>query len=121
MTGGNLGILGIARAVRSGEASALEMVRAALERIDARDAELNAFTAVSRERALSEANAVDAARAAGDALGPLAGVPYAVKNLFDIAGMATLAGSKINAGRAPAAVDATVVRRLRDAGAVLVG
>jgi AtzE family amidohydrolase len=121
MTGGNLGVLGIARAVRSGEASALELVRAALERIDARDAELNAFTAVSRERALSEANAVDAARAAGDALGPLAGVPYAVKNLFDIAGMATLAGSKINAGRAPAAVDATVVRRLREAGAVLVG
>jgi AtzE family amidohydrolase len=107
--------------VHSGEASALEVVRAALDRIDARDAELNAFTAVTRERALSEASAVDAARAAGEALGPLAGVPYAVKNLFDINGLATLAGSKINAGHAPAAADATLVRRLRKAGAVLVG
>ena len=54
-------------------------------------------------------------------LPPLAGVPYAVKNLFDVASLPTLAGSKVNADRAPAARDATLVERMRDAGAILVG
>ena len=67
-----------------------------------------------------EADAVDAAVAAGAAL-PLAGVPYAVKNLFDIEGVVTRAGSKINRDNPPAAADATLVRRMRAAGAVLLG
>ena len=64
---------------------------------------------------------MDRRRATGDSLGPLAGVPFAVKNLFDIAGTVTVAGSKINQDNPPAAADATAVARLKAAGAILVG
>ena len=111
----------IAHAVAAGKATALEVVEAALRRIGERDKALNAFTAVTRERALAKARAIDADRAAGRTLGPLAGVPFAVKNLFDVAGLTTLAGSKINRDRPPAGGDATLIRRLEAAGAVLVG
>src|SRR4029077_16008562 len=77
------------------------------------------FTAVLTESALRDAESVDAALAAGRTPGPLAGVPFAVKNLFDVAGLTTLAGSKINAGHPPATRDATVVSRLRGGGAVV--
>ena len=70
---------------------------------------LNAFTAVTAERARARAAAIDAARAAGKPVGPLAGVPFAVKNLIDIAGLPTLAGSKINR-------DTSAGRRGRNAG-----
>lgn len=89
--------------------------------IEAHNSAINAFTAVTRERALAKARAVDAAVAAGRDPGPLAGVRFAVKNLFDVAGVATLAGSRINAECAPASIDATVASRLEAAGAVLVG
>src|SRR5216684_3616931 len=69
----------------------------------------------------ASAEAIDAARASGRRLGPLVGVPFAVKNLFDIAGLPTLAGSKINRTRAPAARDAALIERLEANGAVLVG
>ena len=95
----------IAQAVADGKTTAVEVAQAALARIAERDKTLNAFTAVTRERALAKARAVDADKAAGRALGPLAGVPFAVKNLFDVAGLATLAGSKINRDRAPATAD----------------
>ena len=72
-------------------------------------------------RALREAAAVDAAVRPGGPLGPLAGVPFAVKNLFDVAGLPTRAGSRINRERAPAAADAVLVRRMTAAGAVLLG
>src|SRR5258708_11624881 len=111
----------IADDVRSGRASATEIVGATLERIAARDGAINAFTAVLRERALAQARAVDALRAAGSDPGPLAGVPFAVKNLFDVEGLPTIAGSRIDAARKPAARDATLIRRLTRAGAVLVG
>lgn len=75
----------------------------------------------SPRRALADAEAVDRAIAQGIDPGPLAGVPFAAKNLFDIAGLVTLAGSIIERRRAPAAADAFAVARLRDAGAVLVG
>src|SRR5262245_61499004 len=111
----------IAAAVREGRTSASAVVRAALARIAADDPVLNAFTAVLEERALTRTRALDNARLEGRELGPLAGVPFAVKNLFDIAGLPTLAGSKINRECAPAARDATLVARLEAAGAVLVG
>jgi 1-carboxybiuret hydrolase len=111
----------IAAAVRDGRTSATAVVRAALARIAAADPMLNAFTAVLEDRALAKARAIDAARAQGRPLGALAGVPFAVKNLLDIAGLPTLAGSKINRDRAPAARDATLVARLEANGAVLVG
>lgn len=111
----------IARAVAQGEVSAEAVTRAALTRIEARDGEIGAFTDVTRARALREAEAVDRARAEGRPLGPLAGVPYAVKNLYAVAGLATRAGSRISAGDPPAAADALLIARMRAAGAVLLG
>ena len=111
----------ISAAVGSGEATAVAVVERALERIAARNPALNAFTAITTERALKTARDLDRRRAAGQPLGPLAGVPFAVKNLFDVAGLPTLAGSKINRDDAPATRDATLIERLEAAGAVLVG
>lgn len=110
-----------ARAVRTGDVSAREVTTAALGRIAVRDGEINAFTRVLRDEALADADRADAALAAGSDPGPLAGVPFAVKNLFDVAGVVTLAGSKIHADRPAATRDATAVAALRRAGAVLVG
>ena len=104
----------------SGTVSAVEQVTAALERIESSDAHINAFTAVLAERALARAAAVDASGASGTVL-PLRGLPFAVKNLFDLQGLATLAGSKIERDAAPATRDAVLVRRLEAAGAVCVG
>jgi len=118
---GVTGVLGTAMDVRLGKTSAVETVQAALQRIDAGNAAINAFTAVTAERAIARAKAIDAARASGADPGLLAGVPFAVKNLFDVKGIATLAGSRIGASNGPADRDATLVSRLEAAGAVLVG
>jgi AtzE family amidohydrolase len=111
----------IAAAVAGGRTSAGVVLSAVLARITTHNPALNAFTAVVGERATATAATLDAARGAGRPLGPLAGVPFAVKNLFDIAGLATLAGSRINRTRAPAIRDASLITRLEAAGAVLVG
>jgi len=111
----------IARAVSHGERSALSFTEAALTRIKNLDKKLNAFTDVTAKRARAKASALDQARSEGQLLGPLAGVPFAVKNLFDVSGLPTRAGSKINRKHAAAARDATLVERLEAAGAVLVG
>ena len=111
----------IAPAVRTGEVSAVKLAEAALARVEALNPGLNAFTDVTAARARAKAEAVDAAVARGDDPGPLAGVPYAVKNLFDIEGVTTRAGSKINRDRPPATADAALIHRLDAAGAVLVG
>ena len=113
--------LEIAAAVRSGAITALAVTETVLAAIARVDPQIGCFTAMTRERAVTEARAVDARRAAGHALPPLAGVPYAVKNLFDVEGLPTLAGSSINASHPPAAADATLVARMREAGAILVG
>ena len=78
----------IAADVAAAKRSAVEVVDGALARIGERDKALNAFTAVTRERARARARSLDAARASGRPPGPLAGVPFAVKNLFDVAGLA---------------------------------
>src|SRR6202451_255789 len=111
----------IAAAVTAGRVSATHIVEATLARIRERDPLLNSFTAVTERRALARAQALDEARARGDRLPPLAGVPFAVKNLFDVAGLPTLAGSKINRDLPPATRDAALIERLEAAGAVLVG
>ncbi|AND86747.1 MULTISPECIES: AtzE family amidohydrolase [Bradyrhizobium] len=111
----------IAKAVAGGKMSALAAIEAALARIKQHDTILNSFTDVTAERALAKARAIDADIAAGKEVGPLAGVPFAVKNLFDVAGLPTRAGSKINRDLAPAKRDATLIERLEAAGAVLVG
>lgn len=110
----------IAAAVNARRVSARDLMRAALDRIAAANPRLGAFTDVTAGRALREAEAVDSAVASGETL-PLAGVPYAVKNLFDIKGVVTRAGAKINRDNPPAATDATLIRKMRDAGAVLLG
>ncbi|MET7241802.1 AtzE family amidohydrolase, partial [Methylobacterium sp. EM32] len=112
---------GIAAAVAAGRLTATAAVEAALARIAAIDPGVNAFTDVTAGRARARAAAIDAGIAAGEAPGPLAGVPFAVKNLFDVEGLATRAGSKINRERESAARDGALVRRLEAAGAVLVG
>jgi aspartyl-tRNA(Asn)/glutamyl-tRNA(Gln) amidotransferase subunit A len=111
----------IAQAVARGETTALAVIEAALARVAKLNPLLNAFTDLTAERARARAQALDAARAAGRPLGPLAGVPFAVKNLFDVTGLATRAGSKINRERAPAERDQPLITRLEAAGGVLIG
>src|SRR4051812_45874976 len=107
----------IAEAVKSGKVSATQVVDDALARITERNPVLNAFTDVLAERARKRAAAVDAATRKG----PLAGVPFAVKNLFDVSGLPTRAGSRINRTLAPSRQDSLLIERLEAAGAVLVG
>jgi AtzE family amidohydrolase len=118
---GNMTALDIASAVRAGQVTARAVTEAALARVSSSHGKINAFTTVTNTRALAEADAVDGALAAGRDPGALAGAPYAVKNLFDLAGVTTVAGSKINRDHPPASVDATAVARLRAAGAVCLG
>jgi aspartyl-tRNA(Asn)/glutamyl-tRNA(Gln) amidotransferase subunit A len=110
----------IAAAVGSGEASAEEVTRAHLARIAAVDEKVHAFLHVDIEGAMAAARAVDAKRAAGERLGPLAGVPLALKDVMTMKGVPTTCGSKILAGWRPP-YDATVTRRLKDAGIVILG
>jgi AtzE family amidohydrolase len=111
----------IASKISSGKISARAAIDAMLARIGSINPKVNAFTDITAERARQTADALDARRARGETLGPLAGVPFAVKNLIDIADLPTRAGSKINRDLPPAKRDAMLVRRLEAAGAVLVG
>ncbi|MCZ8183830.1 MAG: AtzE family amidohydrolase [Beijerinckiaceae bacterium] len=111
----------IAGAVRAGEITARSIVERHLDVIEARNPLLKAFTDVTAGRALATAERLDARRRRGEALPPLAGVPFAVKNLFDMAGLPTRAGSKINRDRPASEVDATAISRLEAAGAILIG
>src|SRR6201996_3392450 len=111
----------IAKAVNAGRLTALEATEAALARIERYDGILNSFTDVTAERARAKAREVDAAIEAGKNVGPLAGVPFAVKNLFDVKGLSTRAGSKINRDLPKATRDSTLIERMEAAGAVLVG
>lgn len=114
-------ISSIANAVRRGDVTASTGVATCLQRIDSSNGALNCFTTVLHERALQRAREIDARIARGEDPGPLAGVPFSVKNLFDIAMVTTLAGSLINRSDAPASTDAVLIQRLEAAGAVLVG
>jgi len=111
----------IAAALSSGRVTARRVIETALQRIAAVDPKLNSFTDVLGDRALARADHVDQLVAAGKTAGPLAGVPFAVKNLFDIAGLPTRAGAKINRARTPATRDAALIERLEAAGAILIG
>jgi AtzE family amidohydrolase len=107
----------IARAIAGGKVKAAAVIDATLKRIAASEPTINAFTDVVAERAVKRAAEIDA----GKHRGPLMGVPFAVKNLFDIEGLPTRAGSKINIDGPKAARDGALVRKLEDAGAILVG
>src|SRR5439155_23868240 len=104
----------------SGKASAVEICRAALERVRALEPRVKAFREIVEEDALLQAERVDRDRRQGRPLGPLAGVPRAIKDVLCTRGIATTCGSRILKGFTPA-YDATCVARLREAGAVLVG
>ncbi|GAA4189034.1 Asp-tRNA(Asn)/Glu-tRNA(Gln) amidotransferase subunit GatA [Streptosporangium oxazolinicum] len=106
--------------IASGEVSAVEVAQAHLDRMAAVEPKVNAFLHVDAETTLEQARAVDARRAAGEKLGPLAGVPIAHKDVFTTGDMPTTAGSKILQGWRPP-YDATVTRRLREAGLVILG
>jgi aspartyl-tRNA(Asn)/glutamyl-tRNA(Gln) amidotransferase subunit A len=110
----------LAARMAAGEVSSVEVTQAHLDRIAAVDPRVHAFLQVDAEGALAAAAAVDAARVAGKPLGPLAGVPVAVKDVLTTRGLPTTAGSKILEGWRPP-YDATVVTRLRDAGLVILG
>lgn len=116
-----LDAVSLARAIREGSISAVEATRAALGRICRHDGSLNCFTTILAEPALAEAAAIDRRLAAGEDPGPLCGVPFAVKNLFDLKGVVTVAGSRIHAEGAPATADASAVARLKQAGAIAIG
>jgi aspartyl-tRNA(Asn)/glutamyl-tRNA(Gln) amidotransferase subunit A len=110
----------LAALIASGEASATEVAQAHLDRINAVDGSVKAFLHVDEETVLAQARAVDAKRAAGEPLGPLAGVPIAHKDVFTTRDMPTTCSSKILEGWRPP-YDATVTARLREAGLVILG
>lgn len=110
----------IANSLAAGTVPATHYAEQALARISKRSKASHCYTAITQERALAEASACGTALAAGKTL-PLAGVPYAVKNLFDVVGLPTLAGARLRESQAPAPADAEVIRRLQAAGAVLTG
>jgi aspartyl-tRNA(Asn)/glutamyl-tRNA(Gln) amidotransferase subunit A len=111
---------GLAAAIAAGETSAVDVTRAHLDRIDAVDQRVRAFLHVAPEAALAAARAVDDRRGAGEPLGPLAGVPLALKDLFTTTDMPTTCGSRILDGWRPP-YDSTITRRLRSAGVVILG
>jgi aspartyl-tRNA(Asn)/glutamyl-tRNA(Gln) amidotransferase subunit A len=110
----------LGRLIASGEVSAEEVTRAHLDRIAEVEPKVHAFLHVAADRALEAARAVDARRAAGEPLGPLAGVPIAVKDVITTRGLPTTCASKILEGWVPP-YDATVVERLHGAGLVVLG
>ncbi len=110
----------LAAMIRRGEVSSREVVKATLERIAELNPVLNAYLTVIGPQALGQAEEADRATARGDLSGPLHGVPVAVKDIIETAGVRTTCGSKILADYVPER-DATVVRKLREAGAIVVG
>jgi AtzE family amidohydrolase len=107
--------------VRSGALSATTLIERLLARIEAENPRFNCFTTILSDRARTEAAAIDAQVAQGQDPGPLAGLPFGVKDNYDVAGRVTTAGSIVNRSLPPAAADATLIQRLTRAGAVLVG
>ncbi|MBL8564214.1 MAG: amidase [Hyphomicrobiaceae bacterium] len=116
----DLGLADAAAAIASGRLRSTELVDACLERIAARDGDIGAFAALDPAFAMEQAERADRWRATGNGIGPLHGVPVAVKDVIDTAGLATEYGSPIFTGRRPAK-DAFAVAALRAAGAVIIG
>lgn len=111
----------IAQRIRDREMTAIEVIEQTLAQIVQRNDQLNCFTTVTKQGAIAQAEKIDRLIAQNQDPGILAGVPFAVKNLFDIKGVITLAGSKINRDNPPAREDATAIIKLQEAGAILVG
>ncbi len=110
----------LAPRIQSGEVSPVALTEALLTRAQALNGALNAFNLIATERALAEAEAAETLIKAGRYLGPLHGIPYGVKDIFDVAGLPTTAGSRMLSSD-PAAADATATRKLSDAGMIVLG
>jgi aspartyl-tRNA(Asn)/glutamyl-tRNA(Gln) amidotransferase subunit A len=111
----------LATQVQAGELAARELVGHALSEIDRLNPSINAFCAVDGDRAMADAAHIDEQVAAGEQVGPLAGIPIGVKDLHDVVGHVTTFGSALHVGDAPATTDAVLVARLKAAGCVVVG
>ena len=111
----------MAKSVRTGKIKSADLMKSVLDNIARRNSDYVCFTRVLAAQAMAAAQAVDNQVAAGIDPGPLAGVPFAVKDLYDVAGLPTTAGAKMRVSAPPATRDAVVVKRITDAGAVLVG
>ncbi|GBF79865.1 AtzE family amidohydrolase [Aphanothece sacrum] len=107
--------------LKSKKITATKIIEQTLTEVEQQNSILNCFTAILKESALNQAQIIDSTIDKGNNPGILAGVPFAVKNLFDIEGITTLAGSKINAENPPAIQDSITIRKLKQAGAILVG
>lgn len=114
-------IAGIQQSLSRGEFSARELARQTLDDIAQSNPRLNAWTTVTGKRMLDEADAIDALRRTNQPLPALAGIPYAVKNLFDVAGETTLAGAQLFSNNPPARVDSWAVSQIQSAGGLLSG
>ena len=115
-----LSILDAAKALRAGTTTSVALTEAALARIAVTDPKVNAFITVTPERARADAVRADAERAGGKALGPLHGVPYALKDIYDTAGIRTTCHSKLRVDNVPTA-DSVVAQKLAASGGVLLG
>ncbi|MGC0811292.1 AtzE family amidohydrolase [Pantoea agglomerans] len=118
---GDVSIQTLQQAIQQGEISALEVAKQTLQAVEQHNPALNAWTEMTGPRMLKEASAIDAQRQRGETLPPLAGIPYAIKNLFDVAGHTTLAGASLFSERPAARADAFAVDKLRRSGALLSG
>jgi AtzE family amidohydrolase len=117
----SLSINALQQALSQGEISARDIAQTTLAAIEQHNPAINAWTEVTGQRMLREADQIDQQRQRGESLPPLAGIPYAVKNLFDVAGHSTLAGASLFSERAAARDDAWAVNKLRQSGALLSG
>ncbi|WP_107670637.1 AtzE family amidohydrolase [Cyanothece sp. BG0011] len=116
-----LGAIALSQKIKNQEITAIEVIRQFINNIEQQNPTLNCFTTILRSQAIEQAKQLDYKIIKGEEIGILTGVPFAVKNLFDIEGVITLAGSKINQENAPATQDATAIKKLKAAGAILVG
>ncbi|WP_034912525.1 AtzE family amidohydrolase [Erwinia sp. 9145] len=121
MTLNDLSIEQLQTALRRGELCAVDIARQTLRNIERDNPKMNAWTAITRDRLLAEAQRIDGLRQSGQPLPPLAAVPYAVKNLFDVAGYTTLAGARLFSERPAAVRDSWAVRKAAEAGGLLTG
>lgn len=121
MTLNDFSVQALQQAIQCGEIAAREVAEQTLTAIEKQNPQLNAWTDITATRMMQEADAVDTLRLRGETLPPLAGIPYAVKNLFDVQGYPTLAGAALFSQRPAAQQDAFAVARLQQAGALLSG
>lgn len=117
----SLDAIALSQKIKSQEIAATDVITQFINSIEQQNPTLNCFTTVLKKQAIDQAKNLDNKITKGENTGLLAGVPFAVKNLFDIEDVTTLAGSKINQENTPATQDATAVRKLKAADAILVG